>query len=167
MINTWNEVLDEGGRLLSLYSEELPLEPLRLRSLHLSRYGPSAIIRADFMRFPDLPPEAWVSLGLDCLQVHLKFLAIDDVRLPICRLPDVVSISMDEMDARRMRVGFSSSKVEFYFSASCVVDANHISAYKQSGDPLDSGRHAYLSKLEQRLYDVVPDPTVARYHDRP
>jgi non-ribosomal peptide synthetase component F len=161
---TWKQLLPDGEKLLSMYSDAPPVSPLNLRSAHLSRYGPSVTIRADLMSFPDRPPPEWAALGLDTLQVHVTFLAVDDLALVQCALPALVSVSMDEIGQRRMLVELSGGDFALHFTSSDTALVGHVSAYLRDG-LIDDGPHRYLGKLDQRLYSVVPDPTVKAYHD--
>ncbi|MEU0163185.1 Imm50 family immunity protein [Streptomyces sp. NPDC006261] len=63
----------------SLYSTVPPLKSARLRSFHLDWRGPTLTLRIDLPSYPENPPPAWSELGHSTLQVHLQFLAIDDL----------------------------------------------------------------------------------------
>jgi hypothetical protein len=165
VIRAWGDLLGNGEKLLPLYTAEPPLTPLRLRSVHLSRYGPTLTVRADLMKFPDLPPPQWAGADLDTLQVHVEFYDVGDLRAAGLYRPALVSVLIEPTARRRVLVHMSGDGVELRFTAADMAQVGHVSAYSLAGGLIDDGPHRYLSQLDQRLYDVVPDRTVKAYHD--
>lgn len=165
MIGSWSALLQSGEKLLALYSAGPPLTPVRLRAVHLSRFGPAVTVRADFAEFPDRPLGEWAGLGLDTLQAHLAFGDVDDLRIDQLSLPAVASVAVEAMDRRRMRVQMSGDNCGLCFTATDTVLVGHVSAYRLTQGTVDDGPHQFVSRLDQRLYKVVPDPTAKPYHD--
>ncbi|MFJ5734879.1 Imm50 family immunity protein [Streptomyces microflavus] len=79
MTTHWADLAVQTRGLESLYSVIPPLDSVRLRSFHLDWRGPTLTTRIDLPSYPEHPPPDWSERGYDTLQIHLQFLAVDDL----------------------------------------------------------------------------------------
>ena len=162
----WKDVLVNRQLLDEFYLETPSFGDVTLRSLHLSRLGPSVILRMDMGRYADRPRQEWIDCGCDRLQLHLQFLDVADLRLESAPLPCVVSLNFERLSLKRLALEIRGSQVDMRFTCSDSVSVGHISAYAATDDLLDAHPHKYVARVDQLLYAEVPGAEVETYHDR-
>lgn len=124
------------------------------------------LLRMDLPVFPNVLPTEWKDSVVDSVQCHLQFLAVADFELADCRLPSSVSISVEPRPDRRLFVSIANGSVVIDFTSSDSLQVGHFSAYLSGTDGTDESIHVFLSRIDRRLYTVVPPPDVENYHDR-
>ncbi|GLZ37632.1 Imm50 family immunity protein [Actinokineospora sp. NBRC 105648] len=147
-----------SGDLRDLYEQVPDLADVVVHQVRLVRFGPTVSLRLDLPRFPDNPPAEWD--GLDRLQCHVRFLAVEDVILTGSALPATASVRLVDQPANRLSVSVTGG-VDLTFTSSATLMITRISAYREGDD-----RHTFLNRLDRRLHTTVPGPDAEVFHDR-
>lgn len=160
MTRMWADRLsaDQSGDLRRLYTEVPDLSGITVRHVRLLRLGPGLVVRFDLPSFPDRAPSGWA--GLDRLQCHLMFLAVDHVSLDGDRLPAIASMSLSDLAENRIAVEVTGA-VRLSFTASAVMRLGRISAYRDS-----EAEHHFLGRLERARFTTVPGAEAEAFHER-
>ncbi|MGW4174627.1 Imm50 family immunity protein [Streptomyces rubiginosohelvolus] len=158
MIPNWIDLARNSDILGTLYSDVPPLESMRLRSFKLDWRGPALTLRIDLPTYPDpdrVPPE-WSERGHDTLQLHVQFAAVEDltVRGWIPVVP--VDISLAALPCRRILVRIAEAGFELSFTSSDSLTVGHISSYRMTETGSDDVPHAFVSRLDTRLFTSLP-----------
>lgn len=152
--------------LRSLYSTVPSLQSVRLRSFHLNWRGPTLTMRIDLPHYPDKPTPALTGTDHDTLQIHLQFLAVDDLDAHGW-IPDApVDIILAPLDKRRTRTSISAAQINFSFTSSDTLTIGHISTFRSSKEGSDEGSHAFLSPLDARRFTSVPNTHESTFYER-
>lgn len=164
----WDELLVNRDQLTSYYTEIPALDSLVIRSVHLSRYGPALTIRADLSRFPDRAPVEWTEAGCDRFECQLHFvLAEEGIRMRGRPDGTAAAVRYSLSDSRRLRAEMRGENLELDFTAHENLQVSHLSAYRSTdGDPY-AARRWFASRIDQRLFQVLPPPTRKPFYDRP
>ncbi|KAB2594435.1 Imm50 family immunity protein [Streptomyces arboris] len=156
MTSHWADLAMHTRGLESLYSVIPPLRSVRLRSFHLDWRGPTVTTRIDLPSYPEHPPPAWSDLDHDTLQLHLQFLAVDDLavhgRIP--RTP--VDINFSALADRRLFAQWSGDGLEFSFTCSDSLAIGHISSFRTTESASDDGARSFLQPLDARRFSSLP-----------
>ncbi|PVC91932.1 Imm50 family immunity protein [Streptomyces sp. CS014] len=158
LIPRWIDLVRNSDILGTLYSDVPPLESVRLRSFHLNWRGPALTLRIDLPTYPDpdrVPPE-WSERGHNTLQLQVQFAAVEDltVRGWIPAVP--VDISLAALPYRRILVRIAESGFGFSFTSSDSLTVGHISSYRMTETGSDDVPHAFVSRLDTRLFTSLP-----------
>jgi hypothetical protein len=152
-------LLPNDARLLArFYPAEPDLTGLTLRSVRFERRGPGCTLRVDLPVASDVP-------GYHYIQAHLGFLAVDDVRLSGGPLPATISVEFAERPKVRLAVTVTGESLRLSLTCARQIRFGKISAHNSPRDTVDDGPHEFTSKLDQRLYTVVPGPEIDTYHE--
>lgn len=165
---TDNFTLVNSEQISRIYGRIPRLDRLRLRAVNLDWRGPKITLRADLMEFPqDIPPD-WKSAGVDTVQCHLQFLAVQEVVLTGW-VPSGHPISLDTEATghdRRMRVQVAGLTGDLRFSSNETVLVGHVSAFRIGEERSDRGRHIFSGKIDSLRHSTVPAPEVKVFHER-
>ncbi|MFG2142193.1 Imm50 family immunity protein [Streptomyces sp. NPDC048650] len=164
MIQNWEDLLGSTDRLREYYSKVPPLSQVTLRSVHISRYGPTIILRMDLPEFPDSPLPEWVEQGCDRLQCHVRFLAAEDFSMRRWEPPVVADVKLEPLEKRRIEVEVLSSRTSLSFTSSDFLTVGRISAFRARADGPDRGQHHYAGKMDRLKYDSVPGAEAEAYY---
>lgn len=160
MTPTWvGQLLPNDARLLARFYPEGPdLTGLMLRSVRFERRGPGCTLRVDL-------PVASDVAGYQRIQAHLGFLAVEDVALSGGPLPTTVSVEFADRPRSRLAVAVTGESLRLSLTCASQLRFGRISAHNAAGGEVDDGPHEFASKLDQRLYTVVPGPEIDTYHE--
>ncbi|MFD9209817.1 Imm50 family immunity protein [Streptomyces sioyaensis] len=158
MIQNWEDLISSTDKLREHYSKIPPLAQVTLRSIHLSRYGPTIILRLDLPTFPDRPHPEWTDQGCDRLQCHVRFLAVEDFSMRRWEPPVVADVQMKHLEKRRIEVDILSSQTNLSFTSSDSLTVGRISAFRAPDSGLDQEKHHYVGRMDRLKYDSVPPP---------
>ncbi|MFD4004792.1 Imm50 family immunity protein [Streptomyces rubiginosohelvolus] len=152
----WIDLVRNSDVLGTLYADVPPLDSVRLRSFYLDWRGPTLTLRVDLPAYPDRIPPEWCERGHDTLQLHVQFLAVDDltVRGWLPTVPVVVSVA--ELTTRRILVRIAEAGFELSFSSSDSLIVGHISSYRVTETGSDEVPHTFVSRLDTRLFTSLP-----------
>ncbi|MFJ4871270.1 Imm50 family immunity protein [Streptomyces sp. NPDC088757] len=154
--------------LVRLYGEVPPFDTFRLRAVNLSWRGPTVTLRVDLSTFPATVPPEWEDAGVDTLQCHFQFVAVEDFALEQWE-PPVPSASFTAEPLgrdRRMRVRVRGAGVDLGFTSHESVHVGHVSAFRIAPGGTDGGRHLFRRPLDRRLHETVPGPEEKTFHER-
>lgn len=153
--------------LRSLYGEIPDLTVLRIRSINLNWRGPTVTLRVDLPSFPLHAPPEWTDRGVDTLQCQLQFLAVEGIALTEWAPPVIGRVDTTPYrERRRMRVTVRGRGISLEFDCSDSVRVSHPSAFKIQGDGSDEGPHIFVSKVDGRRYDSLPDTAEKTFYER-
>jgi len=163
--STWWELI-HFERLTALYSRPPSLDRLILRSLRLSMYGPTLMVRTEFPSFPDRAPPAWTEAGCDRFEAQIHFLAVgEDLRLRGVPGHTAVDVRITRLiEEHRIRVAMRGAGFSLDFTAADSMQASHLSAYRSvDGNPSTAPRW-FESRVDQKLYRVLPAVTARPFY---
>lgn len=124
----WTQYVSEATGLAAVYSGTVPaLERLNLHEVCLQRDGPSVLLRFDLNKFPVSPPKKWVSQGFNTVQISLRLLGVEDIRLSGWSSNCFIDINLTKIDGR-IRLNTSNGPLLMEVTADLVL-LNSISAY--------------------------------------
>ncbi|MFI6766626.1 Imm50 family immunity protein [Streptomyces sp. NPDC050355] len=166
MIQNWEDLISSTDKLREHYSKIPPLAQVTLRSIHLSQYGPTIILRLDLPTFPDRPLPEWTDQGCDRLQCHVRFLAVEDFSMRRWEPPVMADVQMEPLEKRRIKVDVLSSQTNLSFTSNDSLTVGRISAFRAPDGGPDRGKHHYVGRMDRLKYDSVPDPEVEVYYER-
>ncbi|MGC5004113.1 Imm50 family immunity protein [Streptomyces sp. DT203] len=166
MTSPWVSLVRNPSPLSSLYSTIPPLRAVRLRSIHLNWRGPAVTLRIDLPTFPDKAPADWLARGHDAVQLHLQFLAVNDISIKGWLPPVQADIAISLVERHRILVGIEGTGIRSSFSSSDSVIIGHISAFTTSVDGFDGGDRSFLRPLDSRRFDSLPDVYEGTYYER-
>ena len=160
MTRTWvDQLLPNDARLLGrFYPDEPSLAGLTLRSVRFERRGPGCTLRVDL-------PVASDVAGYERIQAHLGFLAVEDVALSGGPLPATVSVGFADRPMSRLAVTVTGGSLRLSLTCASQIRFGRVSAHNSPVGAVDDGPHEFASKLDQRLYTVVPGPEIDTYHE--
>ncbi|MGA5409312.1 Imm50 family immunity protein [Streptomyces lavendulocolor] len=157
-----------AGELIKLYGKIPDIRRFRLRSINLDWRGPTVTLRLDLSSFPKTVPPEWEGLGLDTVQCHLQFLAVEDLSLSEWE-PPVRSASLETLpleEERRVRVEVTGAGVDLAFTSNESVQVGHVSAFGISPDGTDETRHVFSRRIDAARYASVPATEENTFHGR-
>ncbi|MFI9052873.1 Imm50 family immunity protein [Streptomyces sp. NPDC053427] len=167
MTRNWEDLLGNADRLRAFYSTVPPLAHVVLRSVHFSRYGPTAVLRLDLPKFPDRPLPEWAEQGCDRLQCHLRFLAVEGLAMRRWEPPVVADVKLEPLEKRRIKVDVAGGRTTLSFTSSDFLVVGRVSAFRApAGGAPDRGRHYYAGTMDARRYDCVPGADAGTYHEQ-
>ncbi|MER8198646.1 Imm50 family immunity protein [Streptomyces microflavus] len=166
MTTHWADLAMQTRGLESLYSVIPPLDSVRLRSFHLDWRGPTLTTRIDLPSYPEHPPPDWSERGYDTLQIHLQFLAVDDLTVGGWIPPTPVDISFSALPDRRLLTQISGEGMEFSFTCSDSLLAGHISSFCATASGSDEGARSFLQPLDARRFSSLPGPDESTFYER-
>ncbi|MDX2402463.1 immunity 50 family protein [Streptomyces microflavus] len=166
MTGHWADLALQTRGLESLYFVIPPLDSVRLRSFHLDWRGPTLTARIDLPSYPGDPPPDWSDNGHNTLQVHLQFLAVEN--LTVCGwIPSTpVDISFSAMAERRMLTKISGVDLELSFTCSDSLAVGHISSSRVTESGSDNGPHSFLQPLDARRFPSLPSTHESTFYER-
>ncbi|MFJ9730795.1 Imm50 family immunity protein [Streptomyces sp. NPDC101171] len=141
-------------------------EGVRVRSLNMDWRGPTVIIRADLPAFPESPPGEWQAAGLDTVQCHLQFLAVEELSIRRWHPPAVCRVTVRREEMKRLHVGFVGAGLELGFRCSDSVLVGHVSAFRAGADGVDQGPHAFVNRIDARRHTFLPETWEKTYYGR-
>ncbi|MEC4014881.1 Imm50 family immunity protein [Streptomyces sp. H27-D2] len=154
----WAEQLVNPEQLTALYLTIPSLHSIKVRSIHLDRWGPTLTLRFDLPEFPHVPRVEWQEPDCDTFQCQVQFLAVADVAMTQWQPPVTANITMLPRDLRRLEISVEGLGVNLSFSSSDSLIIGHMGAFKTTPEGADSGRHCYLSKLDAMRFGSTPAP---------
>lgn len=166
MIQNWEDLLSSTDKLREHYSKIPPLTQVTLRSIHLSRHGPTIILRLDLPAFPDRPLPEWTDQGCDRLQCHVRFLAVEDFSMRRWEPPVVADVQMDPLEKRRIKVDVLSGQTNLSFTSSDSLTVGRISTFRAPTEGPDREKHYYVGRMDRLKYDSVPGAEAEVYYER-
>jgi hypothetical protein len=159
-----------NGEVLRLLYGATPLVlsgVVRVRSVNLNWRGPTVTLRVDLPDFPASAPREWVDAGLDTVQCHLQFLAVENLSVGVWKPPAGAAIAVTPMgEGRRVRVEVVGDGVDLSFDSSDSVLVGHVSAFRMNSDGSDGGPRMFVNRIDARRYDSLPDPCEAVHFER-
>ncbi|NGO75886.1 hypothetical protein G6045_09400 [Streptomyces sp. YC504] len=158
---------ENSGALEALYGRIPPLHNVRLRSIQLNWRGPALTLRMDLPEHPAGAPTVWVERGMDTVQCHVQFLAVEDLSLkdwPTAALADISTTDLGFEN--RMAVTVSNPEVILSFTCNKSVLIGHVSAFRSREDGSDDGPHLFLSRIDRFRHDSVPPPHEKTFYER-
>ncbi|MDX3374285.1 Imm50 family immunity protein [Streptomyces sp. ME02-6991-2A] len=162
----WADLVQNPQLLGSLYSTVPPLKSARLRSFHLDWRGPTLTLRIDLPSYPENPPPAWSELGHNALQVHLQFLAIDDLTVHGWIANTRVDMALSALPDRRLLTRISGRGLKFSFICSDSLTVGHISSFRPTASGSDHVMHSFLQHLDARMFSSVPSTHESTFYER-
>ncbi|MFJ8195414.1 Imm50 family immunity protein [Streptomyces sp. NPDC096152] len=151
----------------SLYGRVPDLSDVRIRSMNLSRAGPTLTLRIDLPYFPRSAPRKWIDAGADTVQCQFQFLAVENISLTCWAPPTRGTLVVQPLGReRRMRVSVSGHGIALTFESSEFVQVGHVSAFKVEADGSDGGRHFFVSRVDARKYESLPGTDEKTFYER-
>ncbi|WP_190344342.1 Imm50 family immunity protein [Streptomyces venezuelae] len=144
-----------------LYDELPPLSGVRLRSVRLDGWAPAVTLRIDLPRFAD----RWEGGPGDTVQCHLQFGHVEDFAMDGWEPPVLVDITYEELAGHRLAVRVEGPGVRLAFTSNASLLAGHLSVFTQDSDGGDGGPHAFVRRLDAKLYDTVPPVTARTFYE--
>ncbi|MFI1571487.1 Imm50 family immunity protein [Streptomyces anulatus] len=166
MTNHWADLLNTKRGLESLYDVIPPLESVRLRSFHLSWRGPTITTRVDLPTYPNNPPHKWSERDHNTLQIHLQFLAMDELVIRGWIPPSPVDFSFSILDRRRLLTRITGAGLEVSFTCSDSLGVGHISSFRSTTSGPEEGVHSFLQPLDARMFSSLPETYESTYYER-
>ncbi|MFF2204271.1 Imm50 family immunity protein [Streptomyces sp. NPDC058145] len=165
---TVDEFLLNSDALRGIYGHVPRIgEAIRVRSFNINWRGPTLIIRADLPEFPEAPPQEWQAAGLDTVQCHLQFLAVEDLSIREWHPPAVCRVTaVHGEEVKRLHIGFHGDGLELEFRCSDSVLVGHISAFRAGVDGSDVGPHSFVSRIDTRRHVSLPETWERTYYGR-
>ena len=166
---TVGALITNGEVLRSAYGAAGPAlgGVVRVRSINLNWRGPTVILRIDLTDFPEPAPREWLDAGLDTVQCHLEFLAVENLSVREWKPPAGAAIAVTPMgEDRRVRVEVVGDGVDLSFDSSDSVLVGHVSAFRTRSDGSDGGPRMFVNRMDSRRYDSLPDPSEAVHFER-
>ncbi|MEV8586765.1 Imm50 family immunity protein [Streptomyces sp. NPDC051180] len=154
--------------LVGLFGEIPPLDTFRLRSLNVDWRGPTLTLRVDLSSFPASVSPEWEESGVDTVQCHLQFLAVEDLSLTEWEPPvrsAACTVELQE-EKRRMRVRVTGAGVDLGFTSSDSVVVGHVSAFRASTDGGDDGRHLFSRRIDDMRFATIPEAEEKTFYGR-
>ncbi|MEV4226950.1 Imm50 family immunity protein [Streptomyces bobili] len=159
-----------NGEVLRLLYGATPLVlsgVVRVRSINLNRRGPTVTLRVDLPVFPAPAPREWLGAGLDTVQCHLQFLAVENLSVREWEPPAGAAIAVTPVsEGTRVRVEVVGDGVDMSFDSSESVLVGHVSAFRMSADGSDGGPRMFVNRIDARRYRSLPDPCEAVHFER-
>ncbi|MFI5649829.1 Imm50 family immunity protein [Streptomyces anulatus] len=166
MTNHWADLLTTKRGLDALYDTIPSLESVRLRSFHLSWRGPAIIARVDLAVYPDNPPRECSERDHDTLQIHVQFLAMDELVVRGWIPSGPVDFSFSSLDRRRLFTRVNGAGLEVSFTCSDSLGIGHISSFRSSASTPESEGRIFLQPLDARRFSVLPETSESTYYER-
>ncbi|MGX1272085.1 Imm50 family immunity protein [Streptomyces phaeoluteigriseus] len=165
---TVGALIANGEVLRSVYGATTPALTgvVRVRSINLNWRGPTVTLRIDLPDFPEPAPREWLDAGLDTVQCHLQFLAVENLSVREWKPPVGAAIAVTPMgEDRRVRVEVIGDRVDLSFDSSDSVLMGHVSAFRARSDGSDGAPRMFVNRMDSRRYDSLPDPSEAAHFD--
>ncbi|MEV7241672.1 Imm50 family immunity protein [Streptomyces sp. NPDC093248] len=141
-------------------------EAVRVRSFNMNWRGPTVILRVDLPEFPDTPLGEWRDAGLDTVQCHLQFVAVEDFSVRKWHPPSVCRVTVHREGVKRLYVGFDGDGLGLRFRCSDSVLVGHVSAFRSSMDGSDDGVHSFVNRIDARRHTSLPETWEKTYYGR-
>jgi hypothetical protein len=166
---TLDALITNAEVLRSVYGTAAPAlgGVVRVRSINLNWRGPTVILRIDLPDFPEPVPREWLEAGLDTVQCHLQFLAVDQLSVREWEPPTLAAIEVTPLgEGRKVRVEVAGDGVDLSFDSSDSVLVGHVSAFRTHSDGSDGGPRMFVNRIDARRYDSLPEPSEAVHYER-
>lgn len=165
---TVDELIINSQVLRSLYGTTPGLGGVvRVRSINMNWRGPTLILRIDLPDFPDRAPQEWLDAGLDTVQCHLQFLAVENLSVREWDPPIAAPIEATQQgEERRVRVKVVGDGIDLTFDCSDSVLVGRVSAFGLHSDGSDDGPRSFVNRIDARRYDSLPSPCKKVYYER-
>ncbi|MFJ4423899.1 Imm50 family immunity protein [Streptomyces galilaeus] len=166
---TVGALIANGEVLRSVYGGTIPAFSgvVRVRSVNLNWRGPTVTLRVDLPDFPAPASREWLDAGLDTVQCHLQFLAVENLSVRVWKPPAGAAIAVTPMgEGRRVRVEVVGDGVALSFDSSDSVLVGHMSAFRMNSDGSDGGPRMFVNRMDSRRYDSLPEPCEAVHFER-
>ncbi|USQ83237.1 immunity 50 family protein [Streptomyces phaeoluteigriseus] len=166
---TVGALIANGEVLRSVYGAVAPAlgVAVRVRSINLNWRGPTVTLRIDLPDFPEPAPQEWLDAGLDTVQCHLQFLAVENLSVREWKPPAGAAIAVTPVgEGRRVRVEVVGDGVDLSCDSSDSVLVGHMSAFRKNSDGSDGGPRMFVNRMDSRRYDSLPDPSEAVHFER-
>jgi hypothetical protein len=147
MIRNLGEFIANSNILTEIYPSGLPAGPAVVRSINLSRRGPTVVVRLDMPEFPASPRPEWLEIGCDRIQCHVAFLNVADFQLERWVGAGEAETAVKPLEPRRLSVSLEGSTIRCGFTSSDSLTVRHVSAYRSSEG---QGRQLFASPLDRR-----------------
>lgn len=159
MTRTWAKLLRNPEQFQGIYTMLPPLDGVFVRSVHLERRGPTAVLRIDLPAPPSGQLDRWDHAEFDFIQCHLHFLAVEEFRMSPWEPQESVDVEFFSRPVRRIQVSVGDGSIRFSCSDSLTV--KHVSAYRLVSDGA-AEEHLFASPLDRRRLGT----TLPSYEDR-
>ncbi|WP_078496516.1 Imm50 family immunity protein [Streptomyces anulatus] len=166
MTNHWADLLTTKRGLDTLYDTVPPLESVRLRSFHLSWRGPTIIARVDLPTYPENPLREWFERDHDTLQIHVQFLAMDELIVRGWIPSSPVDFSFSRLDRRRLLTRITGAGLEVSFTCSDSLGVGHISSFRSLASRPEGEGRSFLQPLDARRFSALPETFESTYYER-
>lgn len=166
---TVGALIANGEVLRSVHGGTIPAFSgvVRVRSINLNWRGPTVTLRVDLPDFTAPVPREWLDVGLDTVQCHLQFLAVENLSVRVWKPPAGAAIAVTPMgEGRRIRVEAVGDGVDLSFDSSDSVLVGHVSAFRMNSDGSDGSPRMFVNRIDTRRYDSLPDPWEAVHFER-
>ncbi|TEW43037.1 Imm50 family immunity protein [Psychromonas algicola] len=128
----WTKFLIDSSKISAIYSDKLPLlESTVLHDVVLSRDGPKLILRLDLFEFPESPPQKWVKLGFNRVQIQLTALNIQNLKIEGLGTECMCNISIHS-ENKVLFIKILGEEIKIEFTSEFLI-LNKISAYLDNG----------------------------------
>ncbi|MFJ1745715.1 Imm50 family immunity protein [Streptomyces sp. NPDC088116] len=165
MTQTWVDLVNNSEKLTALYSNIPPLTSVRLRSVNFNWRGPSVIFRMDLPSFPDKTPPA-SETSHDTLQIHLQFLAVDNLTMNSWTPPALSDISFTPTKNHRVSVSCTGPGCALAFNSSDSLLVGHMSTFAIAEDGSDTGSRNFLGRVDARRFTTLPPADEKTFYER-
>ncbi|MFE0449798.1 Imm50 family immunity protein [Streptomyces sp. NPDC058914] len=165
---TVDELIINPDALRSIYGTTPALGgAVRVRSINLNWRGPTVTLRIDLPRFPEAAPQSWLDAGLDTVQCHLQFLAVEKLSIRKWEPPATARIeATPQGDQRRIRIRAESDTIDLAFECSDSVVSGHVSAFELHTDGSDGGPRSFFGRVDALRYNSLPETCEKTYYER-
>ncbi|MER5971314.1 Imm50 family immunity protein [Streptomyces sp. NPDC002055] len=166
MTSSWIGYVRNRELLDRFYTSVPPLESVAVRSVNLSRVGPTVTLRFDLPGFANKPDEEWVEHHCDRFQCQVKFLAVDQLSMRSWSPPAVASVALRPRPLRRIHVHVTGEGIDLDFTSSDSLLVAWVSAYAYDRDATPgSETYYYASPLGRRRYgSILPEVTERNFY---
>ncbi|MFE7458225.1 Imm50 family immunity protein [Streptomyces sp. NPDC057554] len=166
MTKHWTDLANNTSGLKSLYSSVPSLNLVRLRSIHLNWQGPTVTARIDLPEYPDNAPPEWIDRSHDTLQIHLQFVAVENLSAHGWIPSSPVSIEFMSQEERRLQACITGDGLELSLACSDSFTVGHVSSFRSTESSMKDETYSFLQPLDARRFTTLPDTHESTFYER-
>ncbi len=96
---SWINLLTDNRSIKAIYGENVPsLNKVEIHKILLDRDGPVVAIRIDLTEFPKKPPEKWIKSGFNTVQIELRAIDIELLKIEGLETNMICDLSLSKVD---------------------------------------------------------------------
>lgn len=125
----WKQLLNNSHNIEKIFTIEPELKNILLKKIILEDLVADISIFVDLNDFPQSPPQKWLSLGYNTVELEIRLIAVSDIEIKNWNGNHYVDIKFEGIRNKNISFKISGDKFSL-IGKSEFIDITKISAYK-------------------------------------